>query len=189
MRSVDPAPEPRQGSTNRTGSDFIGAWRRGPIAASSGPPAGVRHPPLCGREMAMGSVAHLEEVRIAVGVDTHRDEHVAVALDALGKKVATTSMPTTPKGYRDLLAWAEGLGAVEAWGVEGTGSYGAGVTRHLKSAEHLVHEVIRPNRSVRRRKGKSDLVDAEAAARAVQAGVAAGGPKSGEGARGVVRGL
>ena len=122
----------------------------------------------------MGSVAHLEAVRITVGVDTHRDEHVAVALDALGKKVATTSMPTTPKGYRDLLAWAEGLGAVEGWGVEGTGSYGAGLARHLKSAEHLVHEVIRPNRSVRRRKGKSDLVDAEAAARAVQAGGAAG---------------
>jgi transposase len=135
----------------------------------------------------MGSVAHLEVVRITVGVDTHRDEHVAVALDALGKKVATTSMPTTPKGYRDLLAWAEGLGAVEAWGVEGTGSYGAGLARHLQSAEHLVHEVIRPNRAVRRRKGKSDPIDAEAAARAVQAGVAAGVPKSGEGAVEMIR--
>jgi transposase len=139
------------------------------------------------KEMAMGSVAHLEAVRITVGVDTHRDEHVAVALDALGKKVATTSMPTTPRGYRDLLAWAEGLGAVEAWGVEGTGSYGAGLARHLKSAEQLVHEVIRPNRSLRRRKGKSDPIDAEAAARAVQAGVAAGVPKSGEGAVEMIR--
>jgi transposase len=135
----------------------------------------------------MGSVAHLEEVRITVGVDTHRDEHVAVALDALGKKMATTSMPTTPKGYRDLLAWAEGLGAVEAWGVEGTGSYGAGVTRHLQGAHQVVHEVIRPNRSLRRRRGKSDPIDAEAAARAVQAGVAAGVPKSGEGAVEMIR--
>jgi transposase len=135
----------------------------------------------------MGSVAHLEAVRITVGVDTHRDEHVAVALDALGKKVATTSMPTTPKGYRDLLAWAEGLGAVEAWGVEGTGSYGAGVTRHLQGAHQVVHEVIRPNRSLRRRRGKSDPIDAEAAARAVQSGVAAGVPKSGEGAVEMIR--
>ncbi len=86
-----------------------------------------------------------------------------------------------------MLAWAEGLGAVEAWGVEGTGSYGAGLTRHLKSADHLVHEVIRPNRTVRRRKGKSDPIDAEAAARAVQAGVAAGAPKSGEGAVEMIR--
>jgi len=135
----------------------------------------------------MSSVAHLEAARITVGVDTHRDEHVAVALDALGKKVATTSTPTTPRGYRDLLAWAEGLGAVEAWGVEGTGSYGAGLARHLLSAQHLVHEVIRPNRSLRRRKGKSDPVDAEAAARAVQAGVAAGVPKSGDGAVEMIR--
>jgi transposase len=131
--------------------------------------------------MALSSVAHQEAICITVGVDTHRDTHVAVALDSLGRHVATTSIPTTPGGYREVLAWAVGLGAVETWGVEGTGSYGAGLTRHLQGAGQRVKEVIRPNRVARRRKGKSDPVDAEAAARAVLSGEATGAPKSGEG--------
>jgi Transposase len=62
---------------------------------------------------------------ITVGVDTHLDSHVAQANDQLGRRVGTRSVPTTPTGYQDLLAWARGLGQPIAWGVEGTGSYGA----------------------------------------------------------------
>jgi transposase len=84
--------------------------------------------------------------------------------------MATVSIPTTPAGYQDLLAWARGLGEVEAWGVEGTGCYGAALTRFLGDQGQVVLEVNRPDRQARRRHGKSDPVDAEAAARSVQAG-------------------
>jgi transposase len=78
-----------------------------------------------------------------------------------------------------LLVWAQGLGAVAAWGVEGTGCYGAGLTRFLDGQGQLVRDVNRPDRSARRRRGKSDPVDAEAAARAVLAGQATAIPKTG----------
>ncbi len=90
-------------------------------------------------------------------------------------------MPTTKKGYESLLAWAEGFGAVRCAGVEGTSSYGAGLARHLRALGIEVREVERPKRRHRRRNGKSDLIDAEAAARAVLAGEAAGVPKSADG--------
>ena len=85
-----------------------------------------------------------------------------------------------PRGYRALLAWAQSLGEVQAWGVEGTGCYGAGLARFLDGQGQLVLEVHRPDRSTRRRRGKSDPVDAEAAARAVQAGQATAIPKAGD---------
>jgi transposase len=97
---------------------------------------------------------------------------VACVLDQLGRHLATTRVATTPRGYRALLAWAQSLGEVQAWGVEGTGCYGAGLARFLDAQGQLVLEVHRPDRSARRRRGKSDPVDAEAAARAVQAGQA-----------------
>ena len=86
---------------------------------------------------------------------------------------------TTAKGYEDLETWAIGLGQVSAFGVEGTGSYGAGLARHLARCGHKVIEVNRPDRSTRRRLGKSDPLDAEMAARSVLAGVARESPKSG----------
>lgn len=128
----------------------------------------------------MTRIAHIAPPRVVVGVDTHKDLHVAVALDNLGRRVASTTIATTTAGYRQLIAWAEGLGEVEAFGVEGTGSYGAGLARHLRAAGCQVIEVIRPNRQARRRNGKSDPADAEAAARAVLSGEAAGSPKSGD---------
>ena len=70
-------------------------------------------------------MAHPGTPRITVGIDTHLDLHVAHANDQLGRRIDTVQVPTTPTGYRDLLAWARGLGQVDAWGVEGTGSYGA----------------------------------------------------------------
>jgi transposase len=101
------------------------------------------------------------------GVDTHRDFHVAAALDHLGGVLGTAQFPTTAKGYRCLLARLAGFGAVEAVGVEGTGSYGAALARYLAQADVCVIEVGRPNRQVRRRHGKTDVVDAIAAGRAV----------------------
>jgi len=121
------------------------------------------------------------EVQLTVGVDTHADVHVAAALDHLGRLLATQSVPTTPAGYRTLVAWAGSLGTVERFGIEGTGSYGAGLTRWLRGRGFEVLEVERPKRQNRRRHGKSDAIDAEAAARAVQAGTATAQPKAGDG--------
>jgi transposase len=113
-------------------------------------------------------------------VDTHGEVHVACALDQLGRHLATTRVATTPMGYRALLDWARSLGEVAAWGVEGTGCYGAGLVRFLAARGQLVWEVNRPDRQARRQRGKSDPVDAEAAARAVQAGQATAIPKAGD---------
>jgi len=115
------------------------------------------------------------------GVDTHRDLHVAAALDQIGGLLGTATFATTPAGYRALLAWLVGFGPVAAVGVEGTGSYGAALARHLSVNEVMVVEVGRPNRQVRRRYGKTDVVDAIAAARAVQSGEATATPKSHDG--------
>ena len=115
------------------------------------------------------------------GVDTHRDEHVAAALDGNGGLLGTASFPTTAAGYAALLAWLLSLGQLVAVGVEGTGSYGAALARHLTSQGVKVLEVSRPNRQVRRRYGKSDVVDAIAAARAVLSGEATATPKTHDG--------
>ena len=115
------------------------------------------------------------------GVDTHRDLHVAAALDQIGGLLGTATFATTPAGYRALLAWLVGFGPVAAVGVEGTGSYGAALARHLSVNEVMVVEVGRPNRQVRRRYGKTDVVDAIAAACAVQSGEATATPKSHDG--------
>lgn len=115
------------------------------------------------------------------GVDTHRDIHVAAALDQIGGRLGTVTFAATPAGYRALLAWLVGFGPVAAVGVEGTGSYGAALARHLSLNEVTVVEVGRPNRQVRRRYGKTDVVDAIAAARAVQSGDATAIPKSHDG--------
>jgi transposase len=126
---------------------------------------------------------------ITVGVDTHLDSHVAHANDQLGRRVGTLSVPTTPTGYQDLLAWARGLGQPIAWGVEGSGSYGAALARFLATNGQVVMEVNRPDRQARRRRGKSDPLDAEAAARAVQAGQATVAPKAGTGQVEMIRSL
>ena len=126
---------------------------------------------------------------VVVGVDTHKDTHVARAKDSLGRLVGEQLVPTTPAGHRQLLTWARGLGEVEAFGVEGTGSYGAGLARHLRAEGEVVIEVIRPNRQQRRRNGKSDPADADAAASAVLSGDAAGLPKCADGRVEMIRAL
>jgi len=126
-------------------------------------------------------MAHPAPPRVTIGVDTHLDVHVAHAGDQLGRRLGTASIPTTPAGYRNLLAWAQGLGEVEAFGIEGTGSYGAALARYLCQQGHDVFEINRPDRQARRRRGKSDPLDAAAAARTVQAGEATVVPKAGDG--------
>ena len=126
---------------------------------------------------------------VVIGVDTHKDVHVAVALSALGVRLGVTFAPATAQGYRQLETWAYAYGAVHAFGVEGTGSYGAGLSRALTAQGCRVVEVNRPNRQRRRQRGKSDTVDAEAAARAVLAGEADAPPKSGDGEVEMIRHL
>jgi transposase len=129
--------------------------------------------------MAITTIAHPTSRRITVGVDTHGDTHVAHAKDQLGRRLATTQIPTTPTGYQQLLDWASALGPVEAFGIEGTGCYGAGLARFLTAHGQVVLEVNRPDRAGRRRNGKSDPLDAEGAARTVQAAEARVIPKAG----------
>ena len=126
---------------------------------------------------------------VVLGVDTHLNFHVAVVLDRLGSRLGEVKVPTTGKGYGELVRWAEGFGLVRCAGVEGTGSYGAGLARHLKAAGIAVMEVERPMRRHLRRRGKSDPIDAEKAARAALAGEAAGVPKSGDGEVEMIRTL
>jgi transposase len=131
-------------------------------------------------------------VAVILGVDTHLDFHVAVALDHLGRRLGELSVPATMKGYERLLRWAEGFGPLRCAGVEGTRSYGAGLTRHLRASGIEVLEVERPERrrrSSRRNLQKSDPSDAEAAARAVLAGESSGVPKSGDGEVEMIRAL
>ena len=112
-------------------------------------------------------------VRITGGVDTHRDVNVAAALDERGALLGTSEFATTTVGYRQLLAFLERFGDVDRVGVEGTGTYGAGLARHLLDAGVPVIEVDRPNRQRRRRAGKSDTTDAVSAARSTLSGEAA----------------
>lgn len=112
--------------------------------------------------------------RITVGVDTHAEHHVAAALDQSGQLLGTRSIATTPTGYAALLRWASAFGAVERVGIEGAGNDGAGLARWLRRRGLAVVEVGRPDRRTRRQHGKADATDAEAAARAVQAGMATG---------------
>lgn len=115
------------------------------------------------------------------GIDTHKDLHAAAVLDAAGTVLGTESFSTTRAGYRALLRWMRSFGDVRRVGIEGTGSYGAGVTRHLAEAGVEVLEVDRPDRADRRRRGKSDTLDAENAARAALGGRRTTTPKTKDG--------
>lgn len=131
-----------------------------------------------------------EEPRLVTGgVDTHADFHVAAVVDEVGRVLGTEKFPATAKGYKALFAWVTSKGQVNKVGVEGTGSYGAGLSRYLSGTGTEVVEVIRPNRQARRRRGKSDVTDAIAAALAALNGEASGVPKSHDGAVEAVRGL
>ena len=115
------------------------------------------------------------------GIDTRKDVHVAALLDSGGGLVGSASFPTTVAGYRQLLGWMHSFGTVARVGVEGTGSYGAGICRQLSCVGVEVVEVNRPDRSQRRRRGKSDVLDAAAAAEAARTGNRTSIPKSRDG--------
>jgi transposase len=127
--------------------------------------------------MAM-TIVENPTITVTGGVDTHAEFHVAAAVDANGGVLGVDTFKTTTGGYRQLVAWLAGFGEISLIGVEGTGSYGAGLTRHLAGKGIRVVEVDRPNRQARHRAGKSDSVDAIAAARAALTGTATGVPKS-----------
>jgi len=124
----------------------------------------------------------VEPARLVTGgVDTHLDVHVAAALDELGALLGTESFATTPAGYVELFDWFESFGPLGRVGVEGTGSYGAGLARSLLARGVEVVEVDCPNRKARHRAGKSDTIDAISAARGALSGQAKGQPKGGTG--------
>ncbi len=130
--------------------------------------------------MAMTIVENPTTV-ITGGVDTHLEFHVAAAIDANGGTLGTETFGVSDAQYEQLRGWLAGFGPIVKIGVEGTGSYGAGLARHLRSAGIDVVEVDRPNRQMRSRQGKSDHVDAVAAARAALSGTATGLPKHRDG--------
>jgi len=136
------------------------------------------------------TVAIVDAARpVTGGVDTHLDLNVAAALDPVGGLLAVAEFPTTSAGHRDLLGWLSGFGPVARAGVEGTGSYGAGLARFLRAAGVAVVEVDRPSRQARRRSGKSDPLDAVEAARAALSGRACGAAKSRDGNVEAIRAL
>lgn len=119
--------------------------------------------------------------RIAGGVDTHGDTHHAAVMLLNGTRIADAEFPATATGYALLLAWLCSFGRLLVVGVEGTGAYGAGLARHLVAEGVRVVEVNRPDRRQRRSKGKSDPLDAYAAAEAVLSERATATPKLGDG--------
>lgn len=129
---------------------------------------------------------------VIVGVDTHKDNHVAVAIDGFGGRLGDIVVPTTIAGFEELLAFCLAFvgsaGRLIGFGVEGTGSYGVGLARYLRNHGHDVHEIARPARAAERRlAGKNDTIDAEHAARQLLAGHGLSTPKTADGAVETIR--
>ena len=120
-------------------------------------------------------------IEVVGGVDTHQDTHTAAVIDLVGRVLGTEQFPATTAGYTTLLAWMRGHGQLLRVGVEGTGAYGAGLARRLRGEGVEMIEVDRPNRKTRRLQGKSDPIDAIAAAKAALAGERTGTPKQRDG--------
>jgi transposase len=125
--------------------------------------------------------------RVVIGVDTHKYVHVAVALNDLGGVLQSRSFSADRGGYDQLLDWAATLGGTLTFAIEGTGSYGAGLTSAVRRRDIGVIEVMRTDRRDRRLRGKSDTLDAENAARAVLAGRATAIPKTADGSVEMIR--
>ncbi len=126
---------------------------------------------------------------VTAGVDTHRDVHMVAALDKRGAELGVQGFSTDPVGHRNMLDWLETFGPVELVGVEGTGTYGAGLTRFLQRNDIAVVEISRPDRQERRSHGKSDEIDAVAAARSAQSGKDTAQPKTRTGKVEAIRAL
>jgi len=124
---------------------------------------------------------------VTIGVDTHKHTHVAVAIDGIGERVGDLTIPTDHGGYEQLLEWARSFGQVCRFGIEGTGSYGAGLVSYLRRHDQKVIEAGRPDRRDRRQRGKSDTLDAENAARVALARNATAVPRRAEGTSEMLR--
>ncbi len=124
----------------------------------------------------------MNQDEVILGVDTHLDVHVGAVISITGKLLATLAIDTTASGYLELLNWARSLGALQRAGVEGTATYGSGLTRFLRNNGIEVFEVNRPDRAARRLRGKADPTDAESAACAVLSARATAVPKEQSGA-------
>src|SRR4029453_8834999 len=161
VTSEDPGLGPRRSTVRRLAVGALPANRRAGKDDMASLPAVVR--------------------QVTVGVDSHKDVHVAAAVDQVGRVLGTTWVPTTTRGAAQLLRWAMRLGQVQRFGIEGTGSFAAGPARWRQQRGYRGGGVHRPTRQTRRRRGKSDPVDAEAAARAVLAGEATTTPKAANG--------
>jgi len=125
--------------------------------------------------------------RVVVGVDTHKHVHVAVAIDELGTILDGRSFAADAGGYTQLIDWAVAFGGKVTFGIEGTGSYGAGLTAAVRRRDIGTIEVIRTDRRDRRLRGKSDTIDAENAARSVLAGQSTAVPKTHDGVVEMIR--
>lgn len=129
---------------------------------------------------------------VIIGVDTHKDNHVAVAIDGLGGRLGDVVISATVAGFDELVTFCLALvgpaGSLIGFGVEGTGSYGVGLARYLRNHGHQVHEIARPARAAERRlAGKNDTLDAEHAARQLLAGHGLSAPKTADGAVETIR--
>lgn len=127
--------------------------------------------------------------KIIIGVDTHKDFHHAAVITALGESIADQRFDATPTGYTDLVSWVGRQGVVLRAGVEGTGSYGAGLTARLRELGWDVIDVIAPDKQERRLRGKTDQIDAYSAARAVLSRRASTVPKARDGQVEAIRAL
>ena len=125
--------------------------------------------------------------RVVIGVDTHKYMHVAVALDVIGGVIDSQSFAADSGGYEQLITWALSLGLKLTFAIEGTGSYGAGLTSAVRRRGVGTVEVMRTDRRDRRLRGKSDTLDAENAARAVLSGNATAIPKTNDGTVEMIR--
>jgi transposase len=130
---------------------------------------------------AQSSQANTDDTEVILGVDTHKDSHVAAVVNPVGALLGGRCFAATTAGYRQLLGWAQTFGTLRRAGVECTGSYGAALSRHLQAAGVQVLDVNQSDKATRRRRGKTDAIDAEAAARAVLAGRATATAKTGDG--------
>ncbi|HAM23286.1 MAG TPA: IS110 family transposase [Actinobacteria bacterium] len=136
----------------------------------------------------MTSMSHeVPRRRVVIGVDTHKYIHVAVALSDIGGVIDSQRFAADSGGYEQLIDWAAGLGHKLTFAIEGTGSYGAGLTGAVRRRDIGVIEVMRTDRRDRRLRGKSDTLDAENAARTALAGNATAVPKSADGVVEMIR--
>src|SRR5204862_600998 len=178
-------PGPRFSGTHRRCRSDLPGLARGRCVTG---PGGQRVRAIPQPQKGM-TVTIVETRAVTGGVDTHADIHVAAALDPIGGLLGVAEFPATPAGYVRLLEWLAGFGTVCLVGIEGTGSYGAGLARHISAVGIRVVEVDRSDRQDRRRRGKSDPLDAVSAARAAQSGRASGAPKGRDGQVEAIRAL